>query len=111
MKTFRALVAVLLLAPVLAVSPASAASDCFTGDDRTDAILLFIERYYEWTFLTTHGYDDDPAKYLIEFDLDDSKVECTGLVRVEADCEITDAEGTPLTSARARAEAITCEKR
>ena len=113
----RALIAAAMLAGAM---PAHAA-DCSTVDLKLEALDDFLGKHYSVGASANSIPDEDtglmdvmfalyfPPDHPLRHDGSEWPVLCTGWVRVADDCGISDAEGTPLDSARSREQTIDCE--
>lgn len=95
MKPALALTCILPAAPVHAL-------DCTTDDAKGEAVVVFLEKHYPSAFIMVHGADRDTGLTEVRFfpnTNEPQERDCRGQVRVEDDCRITGAEGTPLNRA------------
>lgn len=87
------------------------AGDCTTEKLKVDAAYDSIEEHYHLASSMVVPVEESPELIELDFGLDDFKETwCAGRVRIADDCGITDAEGAPLSTARAREHAFDCTR-
>ena len=86
-----------------------AGADCSTDDTKGEALVVFLEKHYG--DVTVMAYPSDQGTGLLDVyfhPYEPQEKDCEGVVRVDDECRVTDAEGAPLDSARARQRAFRC---
>ena len=95
---------------VAVLAPHIHAGDCTTDDAKGEALVVFLEEHYG--DVTVMAYPSDQGAGLMEVyfhTYQPQEKDCEGVVKVDDDCRITDADGTPLDSARARQRTFQCK--
>lgn len=94
----------ILVAPVVA-------ADCTTEEGKAEAANDFLWKHYDPAGTIVHASEEDGLfeLYFFPYQSDGSEEpECSGWVRVDDQCRVTDAQGRSLEDAGLREQVLTC---
>ena len=90
--------------------PAGTQGNCTTIDEKKDVLKAFVLEHYGRTARASMGiFPSLEDEELIKTYFYPEKLACKVIVTIDKDCRIGDAEGTDLTNAALREQAIRCE--